>query len=228
MDTATWRTRDVAAANGHGTKRRAGDDLESAQRLVKRFHLLNIGKHEDEESTARAVMLMLHAENKGKLWIQPQQQQQQQPDRPRRKTHNDTERMQLEDTKDRVYIHDLDEELANISDAEDEDRMIFLPDIEKRFNKVPRQVLMGDRPEMPGGGELVIYRIPKALSVPEEEDSVRRAIIETRARAREQQPSAPPSHDAMLHDEASQDEYNLETAHEAAATAQDEDAMDLG
>jgi hypothetical protein len=35
--------------------------------------------------------------------------------------------------------------------------------------------------------DLVLYNVPSSLSVPEDRDSVRKAIIETRARAREKQ-----------------------------------------
>ena len=35
--------------------------------------------------------------------------------------------------------------------------------------------------------QMVLYNVPSSLTVPEEQDSVRRAILETRARARQRQ-----------------------------------------
>ena len=92
--------------------------------------------------------------------------------------------MQLDDTKDRVYIHNLDEELADLES--EEEKLVFLPDIEKKLGKIPKSVLLGEgHPST--GNEVVLYSVPSSLSVPEEQDNVRKAIIESRARAREKQ-----------------------------------------
>lgn len=95
--------------------------------------------------------------------------------------------MQLDDSKHKVYIYDLDAELSSDSDN-DEGKLIFLPDIEKhlRESRIPRGVLANDEGELVGM-QLVLYSDPKSLSVPEERDGVRRAIIEARQRAREAQ-----------------------------------------
>ncbi|TFA98279.1 hypothetical protein CCMA1212_009970 [Trichoderma ghanense] len=97
------------------------------------------------------------------------------------------ETMQLDDSKHKVYIYDLDAELSSDSDN-DEGKLIFLPDIEKhlRESRIPRGVLANDQGEL-AGMQLVLYSDPKSLSVPEERDGVRRAIIEARQRAREAQ-----------------------------------------
>lgn len=94
------------------------------------------------------------------------------------------ESMHLDDTKNRVYIHDLDQELSVI--ASEEEKLVFLPDIEKKLGKIPESVLT-TRFEPVKNSELVLYNVPSSLSVPPEQDNVRRAIIETRARARERQ-----------------------------------------
>ncbi|UKZ75457.1 hypothetical protein TrVFT333_003142 [Trichoderma virens FT-333] len=97
------------------------------------------------------------------------------------------ETMQLDDSKHKVYIYDLDAELS--SDSENDDgKLVFLPDIEKhlRQNRIPRHILANDEGEL-AGMQLVLYSDPKSLSVPEEKDGVRRAIIEARQRAREGQ-----------------------------------------
>lgn len=90
--------------------------------------------------------------------------------------------MHVDDTHDRVYIHDLDAELADVESDDGKERLIFLPDIEKYFSKLPQQVLAGGQE---GNRELVLYNVPKSLSVDEGHDSVRKAIIEARQRARE-------------------------------------------
>lgn len=103
--------------------------------------------------------------------------------------------MHLDDTKHKVYIYNLDDELSS-SDTDGEDpssgKLVFLPDIEKhlRKNRIPAHVLRSGGPdpaELVAGKELVLYRVPSSISVPEEQDSVRKAIIEARARARERQ-----------------------------------------
>ncbi|KAL6794975.1 hypothetical protein GGI42DRAFT_357038 [Trichoderma sp. SZMC 28013] len=102
-------------------------------------------------------------------------------------TSDENETMQVDDSKHVVYINDLDAELS--SDSENDDgKLIFLPDIEKhlRQNRIPRHILANDEGEL-AGMQLVLYSDPKSLSVPEEKDSVRRAIIEARHRAREEQ-----------------------------------------
>ncbi|KAL8649323.1 MAG: hypothetical protein Q9226_005622 [Calogaya cf. arnoldii] len=94
------------------------------------------------------------------------------------------ESMQLDDTKDKVYIHNLDAELADLES--DEETPIYLPDIEKKLSKIPRSVLMG-RSAPVTSNQIVLYNVPSSLSVPQEQDNVRRVIIDSRTRAREKQ-----------------------------------------
>jgi len=101
-------------------------------------------------------------------------------------THSD-DTMQLDNTKHKVYIYDLD---AELSDTESDDgKLVFLPDIEKhlRETRIPPSILANSDGELAGNSQLVLYTVPSSLTVPEEEDSVRRAIIEARARARVKQ-----------------------------------------
>ena len=95
--------------------------------------------------------------------------------------------MQLDESKHKVYIYNLDDELSSESEPED-GRLLFLPDIEKhlRKNRIPAQVLQGPEAD-PAGMALVLYGVPRSISVPEENDSVRKVILEARARAREKQ-----------------------------------------
>lgn len=97
--------------------------------------------------------------------------------------------MQVDDTKHKVYIYNLDDELTSSeSESEDKDKVIFLPDIEKhlRSNRIPNHIL-GNPAEDLADKQLVLYSVPSSISVPEEQDSVRKAIIEARARIRDRQ-----------------------------------------
>ncbi|KAK4962353.1 hypothetical protein LTR66_008632 [Elasticomyces elasticus] len=147
-----------------GTKRHADDSLDDEQRFAKRFNLLNLDQNSKLYNPVPA----------------------QGPDptyTPALQDERD-EHMRLDDTKDRVYIHDLDEEIAEIEP--EDDKLVFLPDIEKRISKIPKHVLIGRDPESEGQ-ELVLYGVPASLTVPEEHDSVRKAILEARERVRKVQ-----------------------------------------
>jgi hypothetical protein len=141
----------------------------------------------------------------------------------------DDDAMQVDDTKDRVYIHNLDEEIANIEAEEGADKLVFLPDIEKKLKGLTDRVLNGAEvaPRVQGN-ELVLYNIPVSLSVPVEHDSVRKAILESRARTRDSQQQA--SRDAMLHDAQGSNDDVMETETPAgkADDKEEYDAMDIG
>lgn len=96
--------------------------------------------------------------------------------------------MQLDDTKHKVYIYNIDDELSSDSESEADGKLVFLPDIEKRLrdSRIPPSVLANQDGEL-AGMQLVLYSDPKSLSVPEEKDGVRKAIIEARRRLREGQ-----------------------------------------
>lgn len=102
-----------------------------------------------------------------------------------RKIHDD-DAMLLDDTKTTVYIHDLESEIAAIeADEESRKRTIeFIPEIEKKINGIPHRVLRDRGPVADENNQLVLYSEPAALSIPEEQDSVRKAIAEARQRAR--------------------------------------------
>lgn len=166
-------------------KRKADDDLGNEQRLAKRFDLLNLGKIDLLTQRPSDPKLIRSTEQNGKLYLPVQH-----PPSARQPHTNgsyESESMQLDDTRDRVYIHNLDDELADIES--EEEKLVFLPDIEKKLGmmgKIPKSVLLGEgHPST--GSEVVLYSVPASLSVPEEQDKVRKAIIESRARAREKQ-----------------------------------------
>lgn len=139
--------------------------------------------------------------------------------------------MQVDDTRDRVYIHNLDDELADIES--DEEKLIFLPDIEKRFSKIPQHVLTGRRDDDHEGQELVLYSVPKSLTADEDHDAVRKAILETRHRAREKAVEEARQQDMNCKYGQSRDVEVAETAHGYGAgyvedlDVPDPDAMDM-
>lgn len=103
----------------------------------------------------------------------------------------DSDFMTVDDTPHRVIISDLDAEIAQIEAAEAEARSaVFLPDIDKKVSSIPSRVLnnnLKSSPPPPPTNALVLYREPTSISIPEEMDVVRKAIVAARARARQKQ-----------------------------------------
>lgn len=197
-------------------KRKADEDLGNEQRLAKRFDLLNL-------------------EHNGKLYLPVQQPPPAGP--PHTNGTYESESMQLDDTKDKVYIHNLEEELADMES--EEEKLVFLPDIEKKLGmmgRIPKSVLLGEgHPSI--GNQMVLYSVPSSLSVPEEQDNVRKAIIESRARAREKQmrdaeAEAAPARQVNGGERTGKPTGVSNTGYVAADQVmdieEDEDAMDLG
>ncbi|KAJ5088143.1 hypothetical protein N7456_011759 [Penicillium angulare] len=97
--------------------------------------------------------------------------------------------MLLDDTKHTTYIYNLDQELAEPESPGD--ALVLLP-LAAKMISVPNAVLSSNSTQ---GKELVLYTEPASLTLPKEQDSVRKAIIESRARARASRSSTPPSTD---------------------------------
>ncbi|KAI3324841.1 hypothetical protein HD806DRAFT_56832 [Xylariaceae sp. AK1471] len=115
--------------------------------------------------------------------------------------------MQIDDTKHKVYIYDLDAELSSADENSESEyslpgsptsgrgRLIFLPDIEKHLSRtrIPPAVFANSDGELAGHNindmQMVLYSDsePSSLTVPREQDSVRKAILEARARLRQKQ-----------------------------------------
>ena len=136
--------------------------------------------------------------------------------------------MQLDDTKDKIYIHDLEDQIAEI---EDEEKMLFLPDIEKKLARIP-QYLLTENLRPTAENQMVLYGVPASLSVPEERDNVRKAIIESRARAREKQlhddEAASMAIDSVKNGVTHIRGYHGGDTPQQPRSVEDEDAMDLG
>ncbi|KAK7191725.1 hypothetical protein PSPO01_02174 [Paraphaeosphaeria sporulosa] len=190
----------------HGKKRAADGQLESEQRLSKRFDLLNLGMPPfrsvlpflADPRPDNGTRLYLPVASSSDAALTPGQRARQAAEpvpvpaapkterkRPRPPPPDDC--MQVEDTPHRVYIADLDAELSDIES--DEDNPIFLQDIEKHLAKIPKHVLTGPEPKPTKDNQLILYNVPSSLTVPEAQDSVRKAIVEARGRIRERQTS---------------------------------------
>jgi len=164
MDQATVTTSRVR-------KRKA--DNQDNERLSKRLSLLNLERNGQK--------LYVPVEQPTVTTTTPKKT------KPRTKPQDD-DMMQVDDTKHKVYIYDLDAELSD-SESSDDGKLVFLPDIEKhlRESRIPPSILANSEGELAGNNQLILYNVPSSLTVPEEQDSVRKAIIETRARARAKQ-----------------------------------------
>ena len=185
-------------ATGRIRKRKA--ENQDNERLSKRLSLLNLGLYSYLSSGMyyTSILIVLAERNGQKLYVPVEQPTVSntssasfsRPKSPAQKvqTQND-DIMQLDDSKHKVYIYDLDAELSD-SESSDDGRLVFLPDIQKhlRETRIPPSILANSDGELAGmNNQLVLYNVPSSLTVPEELDSVRKAIIETRARVRAKQ-----------------------------------------
>jgi hypothetical protein len=139
--------------------------------------------------------------------------------------------MNVDDTRHRVYVQNLDAELAEIEANEPEERLIFLPDIEKHFSRIPEHVFSNPQDTTRQQQELVLYSIPKSLTLDESQDSVRKAILEARQRARDKA-AEEARHQEMERQYAKGDGDVVETAHGYGSgyeqpLDEDPDAMDI-
>ncbi|CAG7557139.1 unnamed protein product [Fusarium equiseti] len=194
-------------------RRKRKADTQDNERLSKRLSLLNLEKGGNklyvpvEEPTAAIPAVPTSSSNA--------------PNVPANLPTPD-ETMQLDDSKHKVYIYNIDDELSSDSESDDPGKLVFLPDIEKhlRANRIPPSVLANSEGEL-AGMQVVLYSDPKSLTIPEEKDSVRKAIIESRQRAREQQ---------RLEREGKREAPTIENStvsNDMAPGADDPDAMDL-
>ena len=139
--------------------------------------------------------------------------------------------MQIDDTKEKIYIYNLDQEIANIES--EEGKLVFLPDIEKKLGKIPRSVLT-TKAQPVTSSEMILYNVPSSLSVPREQDNVRKAIIETRARAREKQTYDVGKHQLMTSGATNNFQFlvkpkdDLNGHMDEPEVDDDENAMDIG
>ncbi|KGO43716.1 hypothetical protein PEX1_034160 [Penicillium expansum] len=173
----------MADEKGHGKKRPAEADPDGAQPLTKRFGHLRIDNSAPISARAKPkghihpiqpIQPIQHVQHDH---IDHHQHNQQNQHNQHNQELSSNDAMILDDTKHTIYIHNLDQELMEA----DSPGLVFLPFAEKVLS-VPQSVLSDSNPS---GKELVLYTEPSSLTVPKEKDNVRRAILESRARARE-------------------------------------------
>ncbi len=177
-----------AQATGGRTRKRKAENQDN-DRLSKRLSLLNLGLYcsKSAHCSARTLANDLVERNGQKLYV-PVERPLTPPKSKSLVPPQDDDVMHLDDTKHKVYIYDLDAELSD-SESSDDGRLVFLPDIRKHLleSRILPSILANNEGELAGNQQLVLYHVPSSLTVPEEKDSVRKAIIETRARARAKQ-----------------------------------------
>ncbi|KAK1974009.1 hypothetical protein LZ30DRAFT_787329 [Colletotrichum cereale] len=171
-------------------RRKRKAESQDNERLSKRLSLLNLEKNGQKlyvpvEGVAPSSMIPNAVSMVSSPSTSP-------ISRRRRRDHkpppSDEEVMQLDDTKHKVYIYNIDDELSSSESEPDDGKLVFLPDIEKhlRDTRIPPSVLANDDGQL-AGMQVVLYNEPASLTVPPEQDSVRKAIVESRARMRERQ-----------------------------------------
>lgn len=183
------------------TLRKRKAESQDNERLSKRLSLLNIGRHARRAPAAqRLAPTNSTAEQNGQKLYVPVESPHLQPTTSRTLTQlPEGDAMELENTKHKVYIYDLDAELEDGVEPDD-GRLVFLPDIEKHLakNRIPSALLTKPNNDEGADMQLVLYQEPSSLSVPQEFDSVRKAIAETRARLRQKQLEGVPSVPASM------------------------------
>lgn len=97
--------------------------------------------------------------------------------------------MPLDETADRVWVHDIDAEVAEIEAEEARHGGIELSEAAKEYSKIPEHLLkQNPQAEDPAANmQVILYQDPISISLPEEEDAVRRTIVEARKRMRDKQ-----------------------------------------
>jgi hypothetical protein len=155
------------------SKRRAEEEPETEQRITKRLARMRIGQEHEA----------LRRESLEQCLPRPHLQPIVSPALPTANGTSTHDHMYLDDTKDKVYIHDLESEIAQIEAAEP--KGIFLAEIDRKISAIPQQLLQNRTNS--ANTQLVLYQVPSSISVPVEQDHVRKAIIAARARAREEQ-----------------------------------------
>ncbi|KAK8122071.1 hypothetical protein PG984_010741 [Apiospora sp. TS-2023a] len=200
---------------------------------------------DNERLSKRLSLLNLERNGREKLYV-PVESPHLRPTEPNSlKQVPESDEMELDNSKHKVYIYDLDAELSDSGESDD-GKLAFLPDIRKHLrqqSRIPPSILANKDGEL-AGMQLVLYSEPSSLTVPEEQDSVRKAIIETRARLRQQQkgtmdveasgsasssssPRVPNGLNNLANDPPSHANGVLDTTPTGESAEYDPDAMDM-
>lgn len=235
-------TSDVGSSSKRGVKRQADESNDDTLRFTKRFNLLSLGTNAQRyglcEHNLTPATPDPRSEGSSNYYIPvtppPTNGASTRPTtEPAAAVEDDS--MNIDDTRDRVYVQNLDAELAEIEANESDERLIFLPDIEKHFSRIPQHLLAAPKDVAELGRqkqELVLYSVPKSLTVDESQDSVRKAVLEARQRARDKAIEEA-RHEDMERQYAKGEVDAVETAHGYSAgygheePVYDTDAMDI-
>lgn len=247
MQQASSSSSSVADGGSVLGKRPADEsNLNDDQRFTKRFNLLSLGKptryvllnpaadqaagNHQEEGDGRNA----HASSNYYIPISPSLKPNASASDVRsngkQTSTKGEELMAVDETRDRVYIHSLDDELAEI-ESSDEERLIFLPDIEKKLSRLPSHVLTSQKGDK--NQELVLYSVPQSLTPSEESDITRKTILEARQRARDKAAEEARQEDMMRRYQMGDCDEDVEPAHGysggyVAEVEDDPDAMEIG
>lgn len=229
-----------SSSSKRGVKRVADESNDDALRFTKRFNLLSLGASSRSlQSRARDLTVAApdpQANGNSNYYIPvtpPPSNGTPTPAQTGLAATVEDDSMNVDDTRHRVYIQNLDAELAEIEANEPEERLIFLPDIEKHFSRIPERLLASPQDAIGAAQqELVLYSVPKSLTVDESQDSVRKAILEARQRARDKA-AEEARHEEMERQYAQVDGDVVETAHGYGSgylepADEDPDAMEIG
>ncbi|KAI5286494.1 hypothetical protein KEM54_006744 [Ascosphaera aggregata] len=154
-----------------GRKRLASEALDGEQqKLSKKFNQLHIGRQLTHVRLAAPISPPESVDSDGS---------------PERLGDvcivDDDEFMDVEDTKHRIYVSNLEREIREIEKIEKQEKEpILLPGLEKLIYN-PRALSI--KPPEPTGNQLVLYKVPASISIPEHRDSVMRALTDARDRA---------------------------------------------
>ncbi|RMY66840.1 hypothetical protein D0863_08177 [Hortaea werneckii] len=227
MQQASSSSSSVADGGSVLGKRPADEsNLNDDQRFTKRFNLLSLGKptryvllnpaadqaagNHQEEGDGRNA----HASSNYYIPISPSLKPNASASDVRsngkQTSTKGEELMAVDETRDRVYIHSLDDELAEI-ESSDEERLIFLPDIEKKLSRLPSHVLTSQKGDK--NQELVLYSVPQSLTPSEESDITRKTILEARQRARDKAAEEARQEDMMRRYQMGDCDEDVEPAH---------------
>jgi len=198
MDAAgSSQTDSSTTSNKRGVKRLADESNDDALRFTKRFNLLSLGKHVRPWHSHGPHLTTLPPDPRADgasnsnyyIPVTPPSPSNGAPIPPENGLAATVEddSMNIDDTRHRVYVQNLDAEIAEIEASEPEERLIFLPDIEKHFSRIPEHLLASPQDAFSAAQqqELVLYSVPRSLTVDEGHDSVRKAILDARQRARD-------------------------------------------
>lgn len=196
----------------HGKKRPAEHEPDADQPLAKKFGRLQIGiKH--SYSCVIIYMYLTRLCNLGAL-AKHSGSENQEALPPRQRSSGKGDAMLLDDTKDTTYIHDLEREIAEIE--EQERQVSSLPGIVDKLTSIPKTILADTKPQ---NSELILYREPKSLPIPEKNCYARETVTESKEGARmkgtQHRRSSPDSPHAKIVDYGNR------------GTASSEDAMDI-